>query len=310
MRSAGNWWVRSPRPPLRDEAYGSVMGKRKCPPFLWASFLVQFLFWPGNSFTANLLDPIGERFHGEVLRYDIGFWILGRVGEGEAVFQYLGNGRYLAYHEGRTVGLVGWISRYRRDIYRSVMGTTHNGKRLIPLRFEEDVIVGQKIRKRITLYDYVAGKAFVETQKEEKVTREEMKIPSGMIYDDPMTAFYNFRFGVYGKVEPGKEFTIHSVPRERSPKVTRLVVASREEGEKRRSLEKEKDGKDLFITVHLDKELVGSLRGLVETWFSSDVVPTKGVAKDVFFWGDITGKLIYRGFLEPPDKFNSSTDRN
>jgi len=234
------------------------------------------------------------------LKYDIGFWIFTRVGEGEAVFQSLGNGRYSAHHEGKTLGLVGWISRYRRDIYRSTMGTINNGKRLIPLRFEEEVIIGEKVRKRITIFDYNAGKVLVETQREEKIIREEIEIPFGAIYDDPMTAFYNFRSGVYGKVEPGKEFSIHTVPREGSQKVIRLVVASKEKAEQKRAEEAEKEKKDLFITVNLDKELVGSLQGLVETWFSADLVPVSGVAKDVFFWGDRTGKLTYQGFLASP----------
>ena len=237
------------------------------------------------------------------MKYNIGFWIFTRVGEGEATFQSLGNGRYLAYHEGKTLGLVAWISRYRRDFYRSTMGTINNGKRLIPLRFEEEVVIGKKIRKRITTYDYNARRVFVETQKEEKVTREEIEIPFGVIYDDPMTAFYNFRSGVSGKVEPGKKFSIYTVPRGGSQKVIRMVVASKEEAGKKRSAEVEKERKDLFITVTLDKELVGSLQGLVETWFSADIVPVSGIAKDVFFWGDITGKLTYQGFLESSDKF-------
>ena len=183
------------------------------------------------------------------------------------------------------------------------MGTINNGKRLIPLRFEEEVMIGKKIRKRITTFDYNARRVLVETLNEEKITREEIEIPSGVIYDDPMTAFYNFRFGVYGKVEPGKEFSIPTVPRGGSQKVIRLVVASKEEAGKKRSEEAGKERKDLFITVRLDKELVGSLQGLVETWFSADIVPVSGVAKDVFFWGDITGKLTYQGFLEFPGKF-------
>ncbi len=279
------------------------MARDKRRPLLKVVFLLLFLFSPGTSFTASGGDPIGKRFSGEVLKYDIGFWIFSRVGEGEAIFQSLGNGKYFAYHEGRTLGFVGWISRYRRDTYRSTMGTIDHGGRLIPLRFEEDVMIGKNIRKRITLFDYTARKVLVETQKAEKITREEIEVPFGVIYDDPMTAFYNFRFGVYGKVEPGKEFSIYTVPRERRRKVIRLVVSSKEEGEKRRSNEVEKERKDLFVAVHLDKELVGSLQGLVETWFSADVVPISGVAKDVFFWGDITGKLTYQGFLESPSKF-------
>lgn len=261
------------------------------------------LFWPESS-VGQGRDPIGDRFRGEVLKYDIGFWIFDRVGEGVATFRSLGYGKYAAFHEGRTLGFWGWISRYRRDIYRSTMGTINNGRRLIPLRFEEDVIIGQKIRRRVTVYDYSARKVFIETQKEGRTTREEVEIPFGILYDDPMTAFYNFRFGVYGRVEPGKEFIIRTVPRQESRKAIRLSVASEEEEQRRRAAEGEKKGKDLFIKVYLDKELVGSLHGEVEVWFNNDVIPMTGVAKDVFFYGDIRGQLTYRGFSASPEKFH------
>jgi hypothetical protein len=272
--------------------------------FLISLGLILFLFWQGSSAGEDTADLIGERFQGEVLRYDIGFWIFRRVGEGMATFRSLGNGMYEAFHEGRTLGFVGWITRHRRDIYRSTMGTIDDGRRLIPYRFEEDVVIGQKVRKRITVYDYAARKVFVETQEEGRINREEAEIPSGILYDDPMTAFYNFRFGVYGKVEPGKEFFIQTVPQDGSPKTIRLTVASKEEEERRRAAETEKEGKDLFIKVHLDKELVGSLQGQVEVWFSQDIIPMTGVANDVFFYGDIVGRLTYRGFSYPPTKIN------
>jgi hypothetical protein len=274
-----------------------------------APFIILLLLGTGSSWAANGEDPIGERFNEEVLKYDIGFWIFNRVGEGQTIFRSLGHGRYSAHHEAKTLGLVGWVSRHRRDVYRSSMGSINNGKRLIPLRFEEDVVIGKMIRKRITVYDYSARKVVIETQKEEKHSREEIEIPFGVVYDDPMTAFYNFRAGVYGKVEPGKEFLIYTVPREGSQKAIRLVVASKEEREKRLSAEVEKEKKAFFITVHMDKELVGSLQGLAETWFSADVTPISGVAKDVLFWGDIIGKLTYQGFTESPGKPNPSSPK-
>jgi Protein of unknown function (DUF3108) len=288
--------------------YGKSMPGMKRRLFLISLGLLLFLFWQGSSAGEGTADPIGERFQGEVLRYDIGFWIFRRVGEGMATFRSLGNGMYEAFHEGKTLGFVGWISRHRRDVYRSTMGTINGGTRLIPYRFEEDVIIGQKVRKRITVYDYAARKVSIETQEGGTINREEAEIPSGILYDDPMTAFYNFRFGVYGKVEPGKEFFIHTAPQNGNPKTIRLTVAPKEEEERRRAAEIEKEGKDLFMKVHLDKELVGSLHGEVEVWFSQDIIPMSGVAKDVFFYGDIIGRLTYRGFSYPAEKINGQTD--
>jgi hypothetical protein len=270
--------------------------------FLKSLLFLLLVFRADPSAGETPVHPIGEYFQGEVLKYDIDFWIFSRVGEGVATFRSLGNGRYEGFHEGKTLGLVGLVTRNRRDVYRSVMGTINNGRRLIPLRFEEDVVIGPKVRKRTTVFDYAARKVTIETQKEEGINKEEVEIPYGTLYDDPMTAFYNFRFGVYGKVEPGKIFTIRTVPRKESPQPIRLTVASRKEEEQKRSEEAEKEGKDIFIKVHLDKEFVGSLQGEVEVWFTKDIIPMTGVAKDVFFYGDIRGHLTYRGFSGSNEK--------
>ncbi len=140
-----------------------------------ASVWILSLIWLGSAYAASTGDPIGDRFNGEVLKYDFGFWVFSQVGEGVATFRSLGNGRYAAFHEGRTLGFVKWISRNRRDIYRSTMGTINDGKRLIPLRFEEDVIIGEKIRKRITVYDYAARRVLTDTQKDGEIRREEIE---------------------------------------------------------------------------------------------------------------------------------------
>ena len=270
---------------------------------LLKSLLLLLLFLPADPSAAETpVRPIGEYYQGEVLKYDVDFWIFNRVAEGIATFRSLGSGRYEAFHEGKTLGLVGLVTRYRRDVYRSVMGTINNGGRLIPLRFEEDVVIGSTIRKRTTVFDYAARKVTVETQNEVGNSREEVEIPYGTLYDDPMTAFYNFRFGVYGKVEPGKIFTIRTVPRKESPQPIRMTVASKKEEEQKRSEENGKEGKDLFIKVHLDKDFVGSVHGEVEVWFTKDIVPLAGVAKDVFFYGDIRGRLTYRGFPNSIEK--------
>jgi hypothetical protein len=266
----------------------------------WA-FIVTVLMLPllsvGNSAADEAAEPIGERFRGEVLKYDFGFWIFSKVGEGLVTFRPLGHGKYFAAHEGQTVGFVGWVTRYRKDVYRSTMTTVNNGRRLIPLRFEEDVIIGNKVRNRTTTFDYPARRVRLETQKEKEILREEIAIPEGALYDDPVTAYYNLRFGAYGKVEPGKEFLIHTVPREGSQKVIRMTVASRAEADKRRSTEEKKEKKDLFITIRVDRELVGSVHGLMEIWFSADVVPQSGVAKEVILFGDIRAKLTSQGLV-------------
>ncbi|HXZ38274.1 MAG TPA: DUF3108 domain-containing protein, partial [Thermodesulfobacteriota bacterium] len=213
------------------------------------------LGWSWDCAGMQPADSIGDFFTGEVLRYEVGFWLIDPVGGGVADFRNLGNGRYMVYHVGKAEGFVGWLTSYRREIYRSTMGTINNGKRLIPLRFEEYSVIGEWFRKKTTVYDYQAHKVFMELEKVgETKSREEIELPLGGLYDDPVTAFYNLRFGVYGKMEQGKEFLLNTLPSKR-PEIIRIKVASREETERRRAEEKIKTGKDLLIQILIDREM-------------------------------------------------------
>jgi hypothetical protein len=266
---------------------------------LWLVILF-LLSWPGDGAGAKPEDSIGGFFAGEFLKYEVGFWLIDPVGGGAADFRDLGGGKYMVYHVGRAEGLVAWLTSYRREIYRSTMGTINNGKRLIPLRFEEYSVIGEWYRKKTTVYDYSARKVIMEIEKVgEPKSREEIEIPPGALYDDPVTAFYNLRFGVYGKVAPGMEFLLQTLPSKRK-EIIRIKVASREETESRRAAEKIKTDKDLLIQILIDREMWGRKKGELELWFNRDMIPISGVVKDVPFFGNIRGRLAGHGYSPVP----------
>ena len=282
--------------PLRDKPMG--LGKKK------AFWLVVFLLLAGpwDCAAVQAKGSIGDRFTGEALRYEVGFWLIDPVGGGVADFRNLGHGRYRVYHVGKAEGFVGWLTNYRREIYRSTMTTINDGKRLIPLKFEEYSVTGEKYRNKTTIYDYPGRKVIIEREREgEPMKREEMEIPVGVLYDDPVTAFYNLRFGVYGKVEPGKEFILRTLPR-KGHEIIRIQVATKEEAERARAAEKVKTGKDLLIRILLDREMWGRKKGELEIWFNLDLVPISGVVKDIRFFGDIRGRQTFHGNIPVPLK--------
>jgi len=255
---------------------------------------------PWDCAGAQTKDFIGDRFAGETLKYEVGFWLIDPVGGGVADFQSLGGGRYRVYHVGKAEGIVGWLTSYRREIYRSTMTTINNGKRLIPLKFEEYSVIGEWYRKKTTTYDYPARKVTTQGEKEGKpMKREEMEIPVGVLYDDPVTAFYNLRFGVYGKVEPGREFILRTIP-SKGHEIIRIQVATKKEADRARAAEKVKTGKDLLIRILLDREMWGRKKGELEIWFNRDLLPISGVVKDIRFFGDIRGRKTWHGFSSVP----------
>jgi len=238
-------------------------------------------------------DSIGEFFKGEELQYEIGLWLFKKVAVGKISFEEMGEtGRYLATLQGETLGVLGFVARYRVDTYRSIMEEIDGGRRLRSISFEEDVKIGSKVRRRTHFLDYQKRKwTKIRQRKDGSKAREEEEIPSGMIYDDFVTASYNFRYGVYGGMERGRTYRVATFPKKGASSYV-VRVASKEEEEKKRKSEKSKDGKEFFLKLFLDAEMTHSKEGLIEGWLSKELYPIEGTIKDVIFFGDVKGTLI------------------
>jgi len=158
------------------------------------------------------------------------------------------------------------------------------------LECKDDVIIGSRQRKALTVFDYSAGQVMVTKEKDNKVRQKTIPIPQGETFYDPISGSYNFRFGSFGPIERGREYVIKTVPKKNFTSI-RINIASPEEEEKRRSTSSTFDDKAYFITLQINKDLVRSKAGIIEGWLSSKLVPTEGRVRDVIFFGDVIGKL-------------------
>jgi len=236
---------------------------------------------------------IAEFFKGEELCYEIGAWIFKRVALGKLSFREMEEkGRYVSTLQGETLSILGWVARYRVDTYRSIMEEVEGGRRLRSISFEEDVKIGNKLRRRNHFFDYQKRKWIqVRQRKDGTKVSKEAEIPPERVYDDFLTASYNFRYGVYGGIERGRIYTVATFPK-MGPSSYEVSVASQEEEEKRKKSEKFKDGKEYFVKLFLDPEVTHSKEGLIEGWLSKELYPTEGTIKDVMLFGDVKGTLI------------------
>ncbi len=243
--------------------------------------------------TKKMGRTIGEFFNGEELHYEIGFWLIKKVAIGKIGFKEMEEkGRYMAILQGETQGVLGWVARYRVDTYRSIMEEVDGGRRLRSVSFEEDVKVGNKVRRRIHFFDYQRRKWIeIRQRKDGTKVRKETEIPEGMVYDDFITASYNFRYGVYGEIERGRKYRVATFPKKGAFSYE-VRVATKEEEDKRRKDEKLKEGKEYFLKLYLDPEVTHSKEGLIEGWLSKGLFPVEGTIKDVILLGDVTGTLI------------------
>lgn len=242
---------------------------------------------------ASVEKELASDFRGEELRYQIRFLWFKEAAIGRIFFQKdKGNRGYKATLEGETSGLIGKLIRYRRDIYTSYMEVIEGGKRFRPLRFEEDVVIGKKVRKKITLFDYGAGKLIKRRMNRRGVfINTEERVPPGVVYDDFLTAFYNFRRGVYGEIQRGKRYRLRTIPKGGVSTID-VEVATREEEMRRRHGEGDRGRREYYVTVFLDKEITRSRTGKVEGWVSKSLVPIEGTIEDVVLFGDVHGVLI------------------
>ena len=239
------------------------------------------------------VSSIGEFFKGEELLYDGGFWLFKRVATGKISFRKLEEeGRYIATLQGETLGVLGWAARYRVDTYRSVMEEVDGGRRLRSISFGEDVKIGSKLRKRTYFSDYQKRRwVKVRRRKDGTEAKTEEEIPPGMVYDDFITGFYNFRYGAYGKIERGKKYTVPTFPR-KGPTNYEIWIASKEEEEgKKKSLEL-KEGREYMIKLLIGPEITHSKEGIIEGWLSKDLIPMEGMIRDVVLYGDVKAALV------------------
>ena len=270
---------------------------------------------PEDNFTANPVLPeelrylplpapvrknIGVNFNGEKLHYTVSFLLFFHAADANITFTKdtaVKNG-YIAELEGHTSGIIKILTFQRRDRYISHMVMMDNGKRLRSAKFEKvSKQGGRKTKRSETVFDYENKIVHWKVWKGDELAGEGSRpIPENTVYDDPLSAFYNFRYGVYGDIQKGKPIEVKSVPTTRESKIE-LLIASEEETQKKNNVSSKKSSREYLVKVLMDKDVFDQTKGNIELWLSKDFVPVEGVVKGVVLVGDIHGVLR-------PDKEN------
>ncbi len=238
---------------------------------------------------------IGETFAGEEIRYDIAFWFLKKIAVARMAFaRDAEKGRYVATLQGETVGLVGFVTRYRTDTYPATMEELDEGRRLRSLSFEEQVRIGQESRRSTHTFDHKNRKWIERNIRVSGATSTiEHDIPDGGDYNDFLTASYNFRYGVYGAAERGKTYRIPVFPK-KDVTFYELKILSKAAEDRLRERGSVDKLSEYAIELAMDPEVLRSKKGLIKGWLSKELYPVEGVMEDVFLFGDVRGTLVKR----------------
>ncbi len=169
---------------------------------------------PGAQKTSALISAQGEyssfipkgdirRFAGEILTYDIDFLFFEKAVIAEVrFFEY--KGKYFSTLTAETKGVVGFFTNYRKHHYKSSFNIVDQGRRVQTRKFERDVINGNEKERTVHFLDYLSRTHFWFLFSGGVLKdRSRDLIPEGVIFDDILAFFYNFRNGVYGDLKKG-----------------------------------------------------------------------------------------------------------
>ena len=233
----------------------------------------------------------------ETLVYDISFLIFRNAAVGKLSLKYLPErDLYEGVVTAQTKGLIGLLSLFRKDTYRSLMRLSPNG-RLIPVEFHKEVKMGGWEISSSTYLDYDKGKMrwnSVEINGDEKeVDIDSHPIPGGLVFEDFISAFFNLRRGFYGPIHPGQEAHVLALPTKKWFKEGQTEYQFFTVNVGRRNLEKDGVAR-LTISIKVPKELFGQKVGDIRFFIREDKVPSRIVVKKAILFGDMLGKLRSR----------------
>ncbi len=254
---------------------------------------------PTSNGLYETFSPTGDilRFLGESIYFDISFLWFDNAAEAKiSLFEQ--NGQLRAKLEAQTKGFIGWFTAYRKHVYEAKLEVIENGTRLRSKEFYRIVDDGATLEKSDHFLDYNQRKHFwKKTQNGEIFEDKSEDIPIGTNFDDILTAFYNFRNGVYGKLKKGQSYEIPTIP-EKGHKTLTVQIRTEEEEKTARLEENRPLADELLLRVKIPKEIFKTENGEIFFWASKHFIPLETTVKDYILFGDLHAILAKREFSE------------
>jgi len=239
--------------------------------------------------------PEGDvrRFAGETLYYKISFLWFENAASAKLSF-YEKNGTYYSVLEAETKGFVGFFTAYRKHIYKASFEIVDGGKRVRSNRFERQVILGNQVESSTHYMDYKNRKHYWFSEGGSGPKNSGIEdIPPGIEYHGILAGFYNFRNGVYGKIQKGQEYTIHTIPEKGQGEILVLIKNDREQ-ELIRTQQGRSQKDELLVDILVPPELFKTKEGRLRVWGSKHYLPTETTVEDYALLGALHATLIKR----------------
>lgn len=233
--------------------------------------------------------PVAEQY-----RYDISFLWFDRIAEAELSLQPAEEpNRWQATLEANTLGVAAWLTSDRAQNYASLMQLGDKGI-LTSLRHDSNIIKTKDGQRRSRLKSYLFDyqqKRLIERVNRNGRQKEDVILPMPQAEpNDILTAFYNFRHGVFGPVVKGAKIRIPTYS-SKGPNDIDVEVLAGKQRPRRPKFPKQ----GLLLRVQIDKEIFDTDKGIVYVWLDEQGRPAQVVVEDVIGLGDVRGTLQKKG---------------
>ncbi|NIS84551.1 MAG: DUF3108 domain-containing protein [Nitrospinaceae bacterium] len=245
-------------------------------------------------------QPEGDmrRFAGERLHYDISLLWFSNAAEAQVGF-YESGGNFYSVLEAQTKGVIGFFTAYRKHVYKTTFELLENNRRLRAKTFERKVIEGGKVERTLHFFDYNQRiHWWYDYVNEDLVGTGKDPIPAGIHFDDVLTAFYNFRNGVYGKIQKGSEYHIKTIPEKGHDEIS-IFIRPQQETEESRKKQNPISGGEYLVDIRVPKELFLTKEGKLTVWGSKHLIPLETTVKDYVLLGDLHANFRTREYQPP-----------
>ncbi len=238
------------------------------------------------------------------LTYDVDFLWFKNMARGLVRLRMISKNRYRAELLAETEGLIGLLTSYQKNHFISEMEFLPEQGRLLSRKFTKITTRGEFERKSIAFIDYKNHEVRWVTFQNGEFKREGgFPFPDGTVYEDVLSAFFNFRSGAFGDLRPGRQFTVTSLPDYEIPEngeyfdgtelarsIETTIADEKVEKEYRRRYNRTKNT-GMLVFVKVPKEIFGQETGEIRIWFDPNLIPVSATVEDAILFGDVHGSL-------------------
>jgi len=230
----------------------------------------------------------------ESYRYDIAFLWFDHIAEAELSLQPAEEpNRWRAILQANTLGVAAWLTSDRAQHYASLMQLDADGG-FTSLRHDSNILKTKDGQQRVRLKSYLFDheqQRIVQRVSRNGRQKEDLLLPMPAAKpNDILTAFYNFRQGLYGPLVQGNRYRI---PTYSSKGPNEIVVDVLRD--KKRPRKPKFPAQGLLLKVQLDKEIFDTDKGIVYVWLDEQGRPAQVVVEDVIGLGDVRCTLQQKG---------------